>query len=115
MGNKAAGKYLWELRKYQQLSRDELAKAFGTSRSQIERVELGKGEVAASLLLGITQHLNGDVRVVTELLLNPDATEDTGYERAKERTIQDTSVKDERGIIQRLQWLEEQVRNLKRG
>lgn len=84
MSTIAAGAYLWELRKAQKLSREDVAKAFETSDSQIERIERGQGETRASMLLAFARLVQGNVEHLATLLLDDQATEEDGRKLALE-------------------------------
>lgn len=81
----AAGIYLRTLREHHGFSRAGIAKALGTSESQIERIEAGLVDTRGSLLLGFTSEVKGSAEQLAQLIVSKDATKEDGIRLAELR------------------------------
>jgi transcriptional regulator with XRE-family HTH domain len=82
MGLKEAGLYLRIVREARKLSRDEVAKAAGTSTSQIERLENGKQDTRSTVMLALIDTIQANWKDVTFLQRHPTATDADARHRA---------------------------------
>ena len=80
----AAGAYLWALRDYWQMSREEVASAIreaigeGTNDVQILRIEKGAHKTKADVMAAFARIVRGDPGQVAALLLDGSATAENG-------------------------------------
>src|SRR6185436_16388329 len=81
MGAKAAGAYLWALRKHK-MSRNAAASHLKTSRSQIERMEYGDGDTLAPTYIAFIRLVGADWNDVADLLLSETATVEEAEQKA---------------------------------
>lgn len=74
MGQVAAGAYLEGLRLASRKSRADVAKAIGTSESQVQRIEAGEIDTRGSLLFGFARFVKANMAHLAKLLLDDTAT-----------------------------------------
>jgi transcriptional regulator with XRE-family HTH domain len=82
MAMEAAGSYLRTLREQAGVTRSSIARTLGTSSSQIERIEEGRIETRASLLLAFVRVVGGSAEHLTELVLSRSASAAEGRDWA---------------------------------
>lgn len=75
MGMVAAGAYLESLRLASKKSRADVAKAIGTSESQVQRIEAGEIDTRGSLLFGFARFVKANISHLAKLLLDDAASE----------------------------------------
>jgi len=88
MGIQAVGIYLRVLREVRDIGRIPLAQELGIDDQQIERLEKGLAAPQSPFLFLLIQALQGDVDQVAELMLDPEATEETARQYALARATQ---------------------------
>jgi transcriptional regulator with XRE-family HTH domain len=79
----AAGAYLEYLRKDKKMSRQGLATHFGTSRSQIERIEWGQQGTRAPMWFQVAEYLEASIIHLARLLSKPNIPKQEGVDTAK--------------------------------
>src|SRR5579859_577154 len=82
MGTHAVGAYLRVLREARDIGRVALAQELGSGASQIEQLEKGVHTPRGPFLFAVVHAVHGNLEHVAQLMLDPDATVETGQQLA---------------------------------